>query len=51
MTRTVSRALLTTAGVLLFVAGFGPMTPQDVAVSAVMLYPFAHLFCRHVVGD
>ena len=51
MTRTVRRALLTTAAVLLFVAGFGPMSPLDVAVSAFILYPFAHLFCRHVVGD
>lgn len=51
MTRTVSRAVLTTTAVLLFVAPLGAMTWIDAAVSAVMLYPFAHLFCKYVLRD
>lgn len=51
MTVTVSRAILTTVAVLLFVAPFGSMTAIDAAAAAVMLYPFAHLFCKYVVRD
>lgn len=51
MTVTVSRAILTTVAVLLFVAPLGALTWFDVAAAAVMLYPFAHLFCKYVVRD
>jgi hypothetical protein len=49
MTRTVSRAILTTVAVLLFVAGIGGLTIRDTVAAAVMLYPFAHLFCKYVI--
>lgn len=50
MTRTVSRAVLTTAAILMFLAGIGGLTIRDTVAAAVMLYPFAHLLCRHVIN-
>lgn len=50
MTRTVSRAALTTAAILMFLAGIGGLTIRDTVAAAVMLYPFAHLLCRHVIN-
>lgn len=49
MSRTVIRAVLTTTAILMFIAGIGGLTIRDTAVAAVMLYPFAHLVCRHVI--
>lgn len=51
MTRTVPRAILTTGAVLMFIAPLGALTWLDVAAATVMLYPFAHLFCKYVVRD
>lgn len=51
MSRLVVRALLTTSVVVMFVVAVGRPTLVDTAVVAVMVYPFAHLFCRHVVGE
>lgn len=51
MTRTVTRATLTTAVVILFVTGLGQVTVRDMIVSAVLLYPFAHLLCKHVIRN
>lgn len=51
MTRNVTQALMTTGLVLLFIATLAELTLRDAAAVTIMIYPFAHLFCKYVIRE
>lgn len=51
MTRTVSQAIATTGVILIFLGTVGGITLRDAIAATIMVYPFAHLFCKYVIRE
>lgn len=51
MSKNVTQGLLTTGVVLLFIATLAELTLRDAAAATIMIYPFAHLFCKYVIRE